>query len=181
MIFGGCTLWDIVRDYHDIEIYTQQKYLDKEVFESKACSTGYNANYFLPKYEEIEYNYSDIDFYLFDGTATMARTAVTLVLDLQFSDKAEYESAKQNELTMRNFRTEYEDKKWYDRPVFEFNIRDFFCKTVYGEDYPCRFGLICLNDSNYILRYLYFQEWESPEFVKDADYIYRCTNCPWEN
>lgn len=104
---------------------------------------------------------------------------MTFALDLKFNDKDNYESAKQNELSTRIYRTEYEEKKWNEHPVFEFKIGSFLCKTVYDEDYPRRFGIICLNDNSLVLRYLYFEEWESPEYVKDADYIFNCTNCPW--
>lgn len=180
VIWDGCSSNDI-RKYHDIEIYIQQKYHDKDAFGEKVYHSGVGADYFLPKYEEIEYNYSDIDFYIFDGTATLSKTAVTFVLDLKFNDKTEYESAKQNELATHDFMTEYEGKKWYEKPVFEFNIGDYLCKTVDGNGYPSRVRLICLNDYNYVLRYLIFEEWESPEYVKDADYILSCTNCPWDN
>ena len=179
VVFAGCE--DASRKYHDIEIYIQQKYRDKEAFSEKVYHSGAGADYFLPKYEEIEYNYSDIDFYIFDGTATLIRTAVTFVLDLKFSDKNEYEAAKQNELLTRSFRTEYKEKKWYEKPVFEFDIKNYHCKTVDGKGFPCYFGLICLNDTDYVLRYLFFEEWESPEYVKDADYILSCTNCPWDD
>lgn len=177
ILLDGCT--GKIRTYHDIEIYTLQKYHDKDTFGEKVYHSGVGADYFLPKYEEIEYNYSDIDFYIFDGTATSSKTAVTFVLDLKFNDKTEYESAKQNELITRDFMTEYDGKKWYENPVVEFNIGNYFCKTVDGTGYPSRVRLICLNDNNYILRYLIFEEWESPEYVKDADYISSCTNCPW--
>ncbi len=179
LFFFGCK--DNSKKYHDIEIYIQQKYLDKDVFGEKVYHTGIDANFFLPKYEDIEYNYSEIDFYIFSGTATLSNTAVTFALDLKFDDKEKYESAKQNELSTREFMTEYEDKKWNENPVFEFTIGDFVCKTVYDDDYPRRFGLICLNDNSLVLRYLYFEEWESPEYVKDSNYIFNCTNCPWKN
>ncbi|MDE6790937.1 MAG: hypothetical protein K2J61_04365 [Clostridia bacterium] len=180
LIADGCSNKDIKR-YHDIEIYIQQKYLDKEEFGEQVYYTGAGVDYFIPKFEEIEYNYSDIDFYIFDGTATLSHTAVTFALDLKFSDKNEYESAKQNELSTRTFMTEYAEKKQNENPVFEFNLGNFSCKTVDGSGFPRRVRFICLDDSNYVLRYLVFEEWESPEFVKDATYILNCTNCPWNN
>lgn len=173
-----------IKTYHDIEIYTQQKYYDKDEFGEKVYHSGAGVDYFMPKYEEIEYNYSGIDFYIFDGTATLSKTAVTFALDLKFSDKDEYESAKQYELSTRTFMMEYEAGKrdqWDKDPVFEFNLGNFSCKTVDGNGYPRRVRFICVDDSNYVLRYLVFEEWESPEYVKDADYILSCTNCPWNN
>ena len=182
LLFDSCTSEKYTKRYHDVEIYLQQKYRDKEEYGSKIYSSGGNANLFLPEYKELKYNYSDMDFYIFDGTGTMTYTAVTFVLDLKFSDKNEYEAAKQNELSTRSFRTEYEGKRWLEKdPVFEFNLDNFFCKTVLNNDYPRRFGLICFNDSYYVLRYLYFEEWESPEYIKDKDYILKCTSCPWGN
>lgn len=177
--YYGCT--DHSKKYHDIEIYIQQKYLDKDVFGDKVYHSGAGAKFFLPKYEDIEYSYSEIDFYIYDGTATLGNTAVTFALDLKFDDKQKYESAKQNELSTREFMTEYEDKKWNENPVFEFKIGSFNCKTVKDEGYPRRVRFICSNDSNFVLRYLIFEEWESPEYVKNSNYIFNCTNCPWKN
>lgn len=170
-----------IKRYHDIEIYIQQKYHDKDEFGEKVYYSGVGVDYFMPKFEEIEYNYSDIDFYIFNGTATLSKTAITFALDLKFSDKDEYESAKQNELSTRTLMSEYEAKEGDKEPVFEFNLGNFSCKTVEGNGYPRRVRFICLDDSNYVLRYLVLEEWESPEFVKDADYILSCTNCPWNN
>ena len=179
---SGCYfLEDHSVKYHNVDIYLEQLYLHKDIFTEKIYHTGIDANFFLPKYEEIEYNYSDIDFYLFNGTPTLSRTAITFALDLMFSDESDYEEAKQNELSTRIFRTEYEGKKRNEKPVFEFYKGNFFCKTVYNDNYPRRFGLLCLDDSDLVLRYLYFEEWESGRYVKDPDYIINCTNCPWEN
>ena len=178
LCFAGCS--DASKKYHDIDIYIHQTYHDIDALGEYVYRSGSGADYFLPKYEEIEYNYSDIDFYIFDGTATLTRTAVTFVLDSKFDDEAEYETAKQNELSTREFMTEYKDKKWFDRrPVFEFTLGDFLCKTVNGNGYPRRVRLICMNDSSFILRYLIFEEWEAPERIQSPDYIKSCSNCPW--
>ncbi len=168
------------RTYNDVNIYIEQKFYNEEEFGEKVYHTGISAMNFIPEYEEIEYDYSYIKFYIFDGTATMTKTAVSFVLDLYFSDKNVYQSAKTNELEQHIFMTDYSGKKWYENPEFEFSIGDFFCKIVYNDNYPRRYGLICSNDNNFILRYLFFEEWEGPEYVQSKDYIKKCTNCPWE-
>lgn len=180
LLLGACTDNDF-KAYHDKEIYIQQKYHDREEFGEQVYFSGVGVDYFMPKYEEIEYNYSDIDFYIYNGVGTLTKTAITFVLDLMFSDKDEYESAKQNELSTRTFMTEYEGKKPDENPVFEFNFGTFYCKTADGKGYPQYVMLICLDDSNCVLRYLVFQEWINRDEVKAPEYIVKCTNCPWNN
>ena len=181
VLYERSTAEKFIKRYHGFEIYSQQRYLDKEEFGEKVYHTGVNAKYFLPEYEEIEYNYSDINFCIFDGTATLTQTAVSFALDLRFSGEDEYELAKQNELSTCNFMTKYEGKRWHEKdPVFEFEIGNFICKTVSSDNYPCRFGLLCFNDNDSTLRYLYFEEWESPEYIKNAKYIQSCTECIWD-
>ena len=170
---------DASKAYNDESIYTEQKFYCVDEFGQKVYHTGISAMYFIPEYEKLEYEYDYLEFYIFDGTATMVKTAITFVLDLYFNDQDAYKSAKDNELETRTFMTEYPAKKWYENPEFEFSIGDFFCKTVYDDNYPRRFGLICYNDDNFVLRYLYFEEWEAPEYVQNKDYIAKCTNCPW--
>ena len=179
LIVAGVSDAHDYKAYHDINIYIQQQYHNKEVFGDKVYSLGVSADNFMPEYDEIEYNYSDIDFYIYNGTATMTKTAVTFALDLKFNDKDEYESAKSFELSAREFMTEYKGKQ-PNKSIFEFELGDFLCKTVEGNGYPRCAGFICLNDSKLVLRYLIFEEWESPESVKDARYISGCTNCPWK-
>lgn len=169
------------KTYHDKEIYIQQRYHDKDEFGERVYSARVGVDSFMPKYEEIEYNYSDIDFYIFNGEANDTKTAITFALDLMFSDKDEYESAKQNELSTRTFMTEYEGKKPNENPVFEFNFGTFLCKTVDLKSYPQYVKLICLDDSNYVLRYLVLKEWINRDEVKTPEYIVKCTNCPWNN
>ena len=135
--------------------------------------------HFLPRYEDVQYNYSDIDFYIFDGTATMDKTAVTFALDLSFDNIDAYNEAKSSELESRTFMTDYSENNRYENAEFEFTTGDFSCKTVYDDDYPRRFELICFNDGTYTLRYLFFEEWEAWEYAQDKDYIINCTNCPW--
>lgn len=178
ILYSGYADKKYVKRYHDIEIYSQQKYLDKDEFGDRVYHTGVGAKYFLPKYDEIEYNYSDINFCIFDGTATMTYTAVSFVLDLKFNDKVDYESAKQNELSTRNFMAEDEGKRWHEKNP-EFELGDFVCKTVSDSKYPRCFGLLCFNENKSVLRYLYFQEWES-DYIKNAEYIKSCSNCTWD-
>lgn len=169
------------KTYHDKEIYIQQRYHDKDEFGDQVYAYGMGIEYFMPKYEEIEYNYSDIDFYIFNGASTVTKTAITFALDLIFSDKDEYESAKQSELSTRTFMTEYEEKTPNENSAFEFKFGTFLCKTVDGKGYPQCVRFICLDDSNYILRYLVFDEWINQDEVKAPEYIVKCTNCPWNN
>lgn len=189
LFFNGCLSLMLVdyglsekdfKAYHDKEIYIQQRYHDKDEFGEQVYAAGARVDDFMPKYEEIEYNYYDIDFYIFDGVVTYTRTAITFALDLMFSVKDEYESAKQNELSTRSFMTEYEGKETYENPVFEFTFGTFSCKTVKHIEYPRGVRFICLDDSNYVLRYLIFVEWYDDE-VKDVEYIMSYTNCPWNN
>lgn len=169
--------------YHSAEIYTQQQFYDEEMVGKKVSSSGGYARHFLPEYEGIEYNYSSVDFYIYDGTTTLTRTAVTFALDLQFDDENDYLTAKQSELSANNFMTEYNGDDLFlfeAKPETEFSYGDFTCKIVENADYPRRCGIICFNDEDYVLRYLYYDEWEAPEQVPQVDYIVKCTNCPWD-
>lgn len=178
-VFYATSCVDDPKTYNDTDIYMELKFYNEEDFGQKVYHTGISAMNFIPEYEDLKYDYSSIDFYIFDGTTTMDKTAVSFVLDLHFNDQNAYQSAKNNELESQIFMMDYPDKKWYEDPEFEFSISDFFCKTVYNDNYPRRFGLICYNDNNFILRYLFFEEWEASEYVQDKDYIAKCTNCPW--
>lgn len=170
-----------LKKYHDVQIYSEKTYLDKDKFGEKVYFTGLGARSFLPEFSEITYDYSDIDFYLFNGTATSSNTAVTFVLDLKFEDAERYEEAKQTELSCHAFRTEYADKKWLDCvPLFEFSEGSYVCKTVQNDHYPSRFGLLCYSDDNNSLRYLFFEEWEASGYIQSKEYIIECTNCPWD-
>lgn len=102
-------------------------------------------------------------------------TAVTCVLDLDFENIDRYKEVKSMELTTRSFASE----SIGFNSALEFVVGNFVCKTVQNEKYPRQFGIICYNDNDSIMRYLYFEEWESPEYAKDKDYIIKCTNCPW--
>lgn len=162
-----------IKSYEGQDIYIQKTYLDKDKFGEKVYHTGINAGHFMPEYLEIPYRFTDFNFFLFDGTASLLQSAVTYVLDLMFDDADFYEEAKQNEISLHDFMADE------DKSEFEFSKGNYICRLVQSRQYPRCFGVLCSSDQDKTLRYLYFEEWEKPEYPPRKEYIISCTNCPW--
>jgi len=162
-----------IQEFHDLDIFLEKKFLNRDQFGENIYHSGINAEKFFPVVENSDNRKFEMDFYIFDGTATLGSTAVTFALDLEFAMGEDYLEMKSIELSSRDFETDLSGL------IREFSMGNFICKIIKSDEYPRRFGLICYNDKDSIMRYLYFEEWESPEYEKNQDYIMRCTNCPW--
>lgn len=184
VVVAGCvylgTDKNRIKTYHDVNIYMEKTYFETKELGEKVYHTGINSKQFIPSYNDLSYHYSSIDFYIFDGTATLTDTAVTIALDLFFDDENVYATAKQTAMESNFFMSESEKAENISSSQLDFTIEDFECKTVEDDGFSRRFGLLCFSDEKRILRYLYFEEWESPEYLKSKNYIWECSNCPWE-
>lgn len=168
--------------YNDIALYTSGKYLSDDFTDDLRCASAYKlSDKFLPAPEDMD---SDLnyDFYIYDGKANMYGTAVTVVLDVEYSDKARYSADKQSVLGQYAYLTEYGGTALATEKV-SFQLYSFTCNIVDGEgytDYPAYFGIICYSDNNLILRYYFFYELEGYEYPPTStDYYADCSVCNW--
>lgn len=171
--------------YHDRNIFIERDFLDKENYNSAIYSSGVIADRFFPIYDEIKFKYDEINFYIYSGHRNLTHTGVTFSLDLIFDNENEYDEAKNTVLNYYNFLKLEDISPEYSgphKPQVIFEIDNFVCKIVNEGDYtkyPSYFGMICYNDKEKVLRYLFFRELESPEYVQSVEYIKKCSNCPW--
>ena len=156
---------------------TENKYCDIDTFKNRdfsfeqICGNEYWVDYvydtedeFLPKYDEIEYSYSNIEFYVWLNSISGS----THVLELCFDDVTEYENAK------NDIYSKYEllDSNVIEHghttmPTGTVQVGEFLCKIVSeGEryDYPHNFSAICVNEEQLIIRYFFY-------FNQDLDVI----------
>ena len=83
----------------DINIFINEEYYSGyEEDENMWWKTtaGENARDFFPPYEEIQYKYSDINFYVYANNNFFAFPDATLVLELVFDNAVDYEAAKKD-------------------------------------------------------------------------------------
>lgn len=121
-------------------------------------------NEFLPKQDEIEYSYSNIEFYVWLNSLLGS----THVLELSFDNIEEYERAKDDIYS----KYEFLDGKVKEHghtvmPTGTVQVGGFLCKIVEeGEryDYPHNFSAICVNEEQLIIRYFFY-------FNQDLDVI----------
>lgn len=173
------------RRYDDVDLYKNRVFLDEEKFDSRFNYTAKLADKFLPSYEEIDFGYSDIGFYIYDGSPNITKTALTFVLELKFDNDTAYSAAREEILGSYTLMTEedVQSKSSLREVKYELEVGSFECVTVNGDGYtkfPEYYGLLCFNDSGKTIRYLYFRELEAPEsFHGDSEYVIECTNCDW--
>lgn len=179
LIFSGFAMTIILFDkgetYCDLSVYFNQNYANGSFLQGKADEAGKRALGFLPDSDDYRYREEISDFYIFDGSKTLTTTGVTFVLDVSFADRETYSACKQEE-SLRNYVDEaqsYEKKESFEcRIVDDDNIQ--YAK---GESVPWCCGMICTNDDEMIVRYLYFSETDG--YHTNLAYMLNCTSCPW--
>ena len=153
----------------DLNLYINEDYA--KPFEENGESiwwkkeAGLCAKEFFPKYDEIEYSYSSIDFYVYAYNNHNQFLDVAFVLELTFDNAEEYEETKNNVYSSYSFlekRVRDDDGIGYAMPAPEFQSKNFLVKIITeGEekdDYPKRICAIGLNDEKYILRYIFLYD-----------------------
>lgn len=144
-------------DINGIDIYINEDYADENDYDDPWIhKAGKLAKKFFPKYSEIDYNYKDVEFYLYSNNIGYPDTVLTL--EIVFDNIDEYNFAK-NDV---NSQYEFLEEKVTNgnrcvMPSPEFKINNFDCKVVKAnaESYPKHFGIICTNDTEMIIRYVY--------------------------
>lgn len=114
----------------------------------KTYQGGDKVSTFFPEYENIS-DYERISFYYFDGTykaSPLHRFLVTYELDIKY-DADVYESKRAEALAGYSYETtHYGD--------FEINVLTSYDNNM-GKNTLC----ICVNDDNYTIRYLFFNNY----------------------
>lgn len=156
---------------HDAAIYTEGKYLDKEKMTDRIYNAAvYFSENFLPEYKEAADTAASMDFYAYDGSVKWK--GVTLVLDLKFDGVEKF----------NGFLGGAAEKFPSEEGAFEFTCGDYACRRVRtAESTNTRFAMLCVNESELVLRYLCFQEYDASRkrFAASKKYVLECTNCPW--
>ena len=124
LAFSSCD--DYTTRIDDIDMFINETYYSNddqaEWWKKKA---GKNAKRFFPAYEELQYEYTDINFYVY-SCAGFTFPDATLVLELKFDDVKKYEEAKTEIYSNYNF--------------FFLNILFFnsYTRILYSKENMCR-------------------------------------------
>lgn len=171
----------------DISLFINEDYANEELFNKDfhrwITDAGKKAVIFFPKYRDIQYLYSEMQFYLYSKPTGFPNT--TMVLELNFEKIHEYQDAKLDVYSQYDFLDKkVESSCGVTMPVSEFYINDYFCKVVYSEDfkYPYYFGIICTNDKSCTMRYLYCYSTEQDALTKIEwliNGVIRNSACSW--
>ena len=165
-------------EYCDVNIYKNKEYLNEEYFDSSFVTSrmGEYVDKFLLPYDKIDFEYEDIQCYVFDGTDSITRPGVSLAVDFHLGDN--YMDVKEKFIEMFDF---YEDEK------YKLIFNEYECFTVDDPeitDWVARFGLMCFNDEKGIIRqFYYYDEDYDDNNTSLHHYFYtqvvRCSNCLW--
>ena len=137
--------------YHDVDIYKEESYLTTNYIAIKSSDYYYNkatkeASEFIPKYKDIDYKYSSLDFYIYDSSFKDNEQSVTYTLDIYFDDINIYNEEKE-EIYINHHIGEYKTTKG-----------DFECISVddkkVNEPFSCK--IICLSEKMMCIRYIFY-------------------------
>ena len=183
LLFTSCEKY--TTSITDINVYVNEDYANEDVFDNEwITNAGKLAKQVFPKYEEINYNYDKIEFYLYSNN--MMRTIdTTFVLELTFDSFAEYELAK-NDIYSRY---EFLDEKVKEgvstlMPSNEFKIGNYFARIAVTsvDKYPKRFLAICTNEETMTIRYLFCYDTDTDAISSTSKLIKainKASNCSW--
>ena len=169
---------------NDINMFINEEYA-KNNSDSEAewwqQTPGRGARKFFPFYNEIEYEYSDINFYVY-AYAGISYPDATFVLELKFDDVEKYKEAKADIYTTYDF---LEKPVNSEMPSCEYNIGNYLVKIITEgeeEDYfPHMVYAICENDNENIIRYLfvYSQHQDAIQGAELVNGVKKRSNCEW--
>ena len=135
-----------------------------------------NEYYFLPNYNEFEYKENVIGFYTYDSSNTLFGGSVSYVLELQFATKKVYNEFVEYEYT----RYEYDSNSIILKNDYEcyLCLNENITQYYYGEYMPYALGMLCLNEKDIKIRYVYYVNIEHSIDNKFND-VFQNTNCDW--
>ena len=175
VVLMGFGVYGKLVTYHDVNIYKDSLYTqfcyidikDEDTYFKKATE---ESNKFFPKYEDIDYKYSSLDFYIYDSSFKDNEQSVTYTLDIYFDDINIYNEEKE-EIYINHHIGVYKTTKG-----------DFECISVddkkVNEPFSC--NIICLSEKMMCIRYIYFIETKPPKEVWSIDKMLKSTCCYWK-
>lgn len=158
--FNSCGEKNVTR-ITDINLFINEDYANEEKFSEKyqkyyVENAGKHAKEFFPEYEDIEYQYDDIEFYM--SLSSYGFPNAVMVLELKFDNSEAYQNAKQDIYSKYDFLDGRLERNGLVRmPTNEFYIGNYYCRAIDSEEffYPSHFGIICTNEENSTIRYLH--------------------------
>ncbi|MBQ7226684.1 MAG: hypothetical protein IJX02_08820 [Clostridia bacterium] len=136
---------------------------------------GVYAKEFFPKYEEIEYEYSTINFFVYTYNHKVVFVDVALILEMSFDDASTYEKAKADIVSNYTFlekRVRDDDGIGFSMPAPEFQVGDYLVKIITegaeNDSYPTRICAIGLNDDEKAIRYIYLYDANASEISEET-------------
>ena len=160
--------------HEDIQSYIDDNY--EQLFKGNTYkATAEQSKLYIPKYSELLYNKYVSSFYIFDGSATIIESYVSFVLELKFDS-----------LNIYNDFIDYEHIR-HKYSGFDITYNDYYCRSTYDENIsyfgykqtlPYMTGIFCVNREKLIVRYIYFNSFDSHN-IRDLNEYFIYTNCEW--
>ena len=165
-----------ISKYDNINLYINNSYDTLSEYDLYQ-RTSANCKKFIPAYKDFEYKQHITGFYVFDGTKTYTRTAISFVLELQFDDIKSYEQFLSYEYDRQKYTNNYEITyiDWTCLAVSDENLTYY----AYQKSIPYQFGLLCKNEKKLKIRYVYFRECELSSVDNKFRQVFKDTNCTW--
>ena len=117
--FNSCSNFTY-KEYIDINIYKNKEYFDELRFKhSYVTKAAEHIDEFLIPYEEIDFEYENIECYVFDGTQSIFKPGISLAVDFHLDDN--YSSVKEKFLNMFEF---------YEEENYKMNMNSYECLMV---------------------------------------------------
>ena len=170
----------------DVNMYIEESYytFDREDLSWK-YSAGRAAYGFFPPYNELEFNYSDLNFYVYNY-AGLTYPETTIILELKFDDKQAYDEASTEIHSTYKFLEAPVKGDLFstEMPRAEYQIGGFLVKIItQGEqnNFPHSVYAICENDNEMVLRYLYIYDMHT-DGINERGFIngiVEHSNCSW--
>lgn len=184
----ACTTGEAIQ-IHDSSIYKNNEYINLEEYQNTwLINAGNNASKFFPEYEDINFEYSSVDFYIYCNTVNdtfITFPDATLILELSFSDKESYDSAKENiNNTYEYLKEPVKSTFSYEMPSGNFMIGSYDCFVIKNDKdrYLKSFNTICYNEDELKIRYLYCYETDTDSISSInqlVESIKQRTACDW--
>ena len=174
VVLMGFGVYGKLVTYHDVNIYkdslyTQFSYIDIKDEDTYFKKATEESNKFFPKYEDIDYKYSSLDFYIYDGSGYYTE-AITYTLDIYFDDINIYNEEKKEIINK------------YNNCIGQIKITKGSYECLSIDDESCSnfrksCSILCLNDNSLCIRMVYYQSVSIGDYIDD---MLSCTSCSWE-
>lgn len=161
--------------YADLSLYIEDNYKTLSTNNLYGITSD-NCKSYLPSYETFPYKENLNEFYVFNGTKSFLQKSISFVLELQFQNIAEYEEF----LTYEYSRCDYDFDTTISHNDYECFITNNSELTYFyfEEDIPYQFGMLCRNEEELKIRYVYFRECEL-SIDDQFNIVFQNTNCEW--